>query len=249
VIHNDVNDLNVLVSPPSPNLDGPHPQVVGIIDFGDMVEGSPVVELAVGSAYTIMGKNDPLAAALPIVSGYNKVFPLPEEDLACLYDMIAARLCMSVMISAEQKKAEADNEYLSVSERPAWELLRRWHGIDPGFAHYAFREAAGHVPCPQTPRIMTWLEEQRDHVGPVVEADLEKDGAALFDLSVGSLELSDWDDPEDRGELSALLAERMAGAKATVGWGRYNEARRFYTSDIFRTNGNDAAERGSLYRR
>jgi 4-aminobutyrate aminotransferase-like enzyme/Ser/Thr protein kinase RdoA (MazF antagonist) len=242
VIHNDANDLNVLVSPPSPNLDGPPPKVVGIIDFGDMVEGSPAVEMAVGTTYAIMGKNDPLSAAVPIISGYHKVYPLTEEELAFLYDLIATRLCMSVAISAEQRKAEADNEYLSVSEKPAWELLRRWRGIDPAFAHYHFRQAAGNAPCPQTPRIVSWLEENRDRLGPVVEPDLEKDGCVLLDLSVGSSELSDWNDPEDMDALSELLLRRLADAQAKVGIGRYDECRRLYTSDIFKTCGNDAPE-------
>ncbi|HUU36825.1 MAG TPA: aminotransferase class III-fold pyridoxal phosphate-dependent enzyme [Candidatus Desulfaltia sp.] len=247
VIHNDANDLNVLVGHLSAHPDGLYSRVVGIIDFGDMVEGSPVIELAVGAAYAIMGKNDPLAAAVPIVSGYHEFFPLTEEELACLYDLIAIRLCLSVVISAEQRKVEVDNEYLSISEKPAWELLRRWRGIDPGFAHYTFREASGLTPNPHTQRIVSWLEKHRKGFGPVVEVDLEKDAAILFDLSVGSPELSDWTDPDDMEELSALLFRRMACSNARVGVGRYNEARRLYTSDLFKTDGNDAPEWRSVH--
>lgn len=242
VIHNDANDLNVLVGPLSPDMNGPAARVIGIIDFGDMVEGSPVVELAVGATYAIMGKNDPLSAAFPIVSGYHCVHPLSEEELASLYDLIATRLCMSVAISAEQRKAEADNEYLSVSEKPAWELLRLWRGIDPGLAHCVFREAAGLEPCAHSPKVVSWLRQQGDHLGPVIKADLTKVGAVSFDLSVGSRELSDWDDPDNMEELSELLFGRLATADAKVGIGRYNEARRFYTSGIFKTDGNDAPE-------
>ncbi|MGB7296539.1 MAG: aminotransferase class III-fold pyridoxal phosphate-dependent enzyme [Candidatus Aminicenantales bacterium] len=242
VIHNDANDLNVLVGHRLPGPAGLYSKVVGLIDFGDMIEGSPVVELAVGTAYAIMGKNDPLAAAVSVVSGYHGVLPLTEEELACLYDLIAIRLCMSVVISAEQRKAEADNEYLSISERPARELLRRWRGLDPAFALCAFREASGLAPCPNSLRIVSWLEKQRDHFGPVIEVDIEKEGAIIFDLSVGSPELGAWTDPGDMAELSGLLCGRMAAAKAKAGIGRYNEARRLYTSDLFMTNGNDAPE-------
>ncbi|MBN2409519.1 MAG: aminotransferase class III-fold pyridoxal phosphate-dependent enzyme, partial [Candidatus Aminicenantes bacterium] len=242
VIHNDANDLNVLVGHRSPEPDGMYSKVVGIIDFGDMVDGSPAVELAVGTAYAILGTADPLAAAVPVVSGYHQVLPLTEEELACLYDLIASRLIMSVAISAEQRKAEAANEYLSISERPARELLRRWRVLDPGFAHCAFRQAAAYEPCPHASKIITWLKRPRNRFGPVVELDLEKDGAVLFDLSVGSPELGAWTDSEDREELTRMLFGRMAASGAKVGIGRYNEARRLYTSDLFKTSGNDAPE-------
>ncbi len=247
VIHNDANDLNVLVGHQSPSPEGRFSRVSGIIDFGDMVEGTPIIELAVGAAYAIMGKNDPLAAAMPIVSGYHAVFPLTEKELACLYDLIAIRLCMSVAISAEQRKAEAENLYLSVSEKPAWELLRRWRRIDPDFAHYAFRDASGFIPSPHSRQIVFWLEKNKKSFGPVIQCDLEKDGAIFFDLSVGSPELSDWTDPDDMEELRALLFRRMLNSGAKVGIGRYGEARRFYTNQLFKTQGNDAPEWRSIH--
>ena len=247
VIHNDANDLNVLVDLLSPDLNGPAARVSGIIDFGDMVEGPPVVELAVGATYAILEKKDPLSAAAPIVSGYHELRPLSEEEIVCLYDLIATRLCMSVAISAEQRKAEADNEYLSVSEKPAWELLRLWRAIDPGFAHCVFRGAAGLEPCARSPKVVAWLRQQGDRLGPVIEAELTKAAAVPFDLSVASGELGDWNDPDDMKELSVILFGRLAAAGAKVGIGRYNEARRFYTSNIFKTDGNDAPEWRSIH--
>jgi len=68
IIHNDANDNNVLVRQPAPDSGPFDLRVTGIIDFGDMVAGFPVVDLAVGTTYAIMGKTDPLAAAVPVVS-------------------------------------------------------------------------------------------------------------------------------------------------------------------------------------
>lgn len=242
VIHNDANDNNVLVGLVTPDPIGFDLKVTGIIDFGDMVAGFPVLELAVGATYAALDKSDPLAAAAPIVAGYNQVFPLSDLEIGCLYDLIAMRLCLSVVISAEQRKAEPANEYLSISEKPAWALLEKWRDINPCLAHYVFRGACGLPPCPHTEKVRSWLRGHGDELGPVVHIDLEKDRPLLFDLSVGSPQLSPWKDPEDMEELGALLFDQMVAAKTRVGIGRYDEARRFYTSDIFKTVGNDAPE-------
>jgi len=242
VIHNDANDNNVLVGRASVDPGAYDLRVASIIDFGDMVAGFPVLELAVGATYAALEKNDPLAAAAPIVAGYHQIFPLTELELGCLYDFIAMRLCLSVVIAAEQRKAEPANEYLSISEKPAWALLQKWRGVHPDFAHCVFRNACGLLPCPQTEKVLSWLIEHRNDMGPVLELDFEKNRPLLFDLSVGSPQLSTWMDPENMEELSSLLFGQMAAANTRVGIGRYDEARRLYTSDIFKTAGNDSPE-------
>jgi hypothetical protein len=195
-----------------------------------------VLELAVGAAYAALGKNDPLAAAAAVVSGYSQAFPLTALETGCLYDLIAMRLCLSVVISAEQRKAEPANEYLSISEKPAWESLRQWKEVQPDFAHYVFRGACGLSPCPQSEALSSWLRNRSDEPGSAVAVDLEKSRPLLFDLSVGSPELGAWKDPQDMEELGALLFSRMGAEGAPAGIGRYGEARRFYTEDIFKTS-------------
>ncbi len=63
--------------------------------------------------------------------------------------MICARLCISVTMSAYQKKLEPDNEYIVISEKPAWELLERLIEISPERAMMEFREACGVSSVPQ----------------------------------------------------------------------------------------------------
>src|SRR5262249_45281098 len=48
------------------------------------------------------------------------------DETDVLADFIFLRLCLSVCLSAKQQGQEPDNPYLSVSERPAWELLERF---------------------------------------------------------------------------------------------------------------------------
>ena len=144
VIYNDANDYNVLV-----NDKLQKPEVQGIIDFGDAIHTHTINELAIALAYALMDKEDPLEASLPLIKGYHKAFPLKEEELEVLYGLVAARLLISVTSSAVNKKKEPDNEYLQISERPAWDLLKKWEAINPFFAHYSFRSACGLEPYPQ----------------------------------------------------------------------------------------------------
>ncbi len=242
VIHNDANDYNVLVGHAGPGVDGRFAKVSGIIDFGDMVLGHPAIELAVGTAYAMMDKNDPLAAAADIVSGYHGAFPLTESEVGLLYDLVAIRLCLSVTISAEQRSQEQNNEYLSISEKPAWALLRRWRELHPRLALCVFRDACQLPPCPKAGGVVAWLQEARPEFGPVVAANFRKAPPIVFDLSVGSRELSSPTGSDDMQELSGLLFGRLTAGGAEVGIGRYNEVRRLYSSDIFKTPGNDSPE-------
>jgi Ser/Thr protein kinase RdoA (MazF antagonist) len=142
VIHNDANDNNLLVVGDSAD----ELTISSIIDFGDMVYSWLAVEPAVAAAYAMMGKNKPLEAAASIFRGYHESLPLRENEIAVLFELICMRLCMSVCICARQKSIEPDNEYLKISEQPAWDLLHKLSYIQPAEAHNLFREACGLAP-------------------------------------------------------------------------------------------------------
>ncbi|MDX1616673.1 MAG: aminotransferase class III-fold pyridoxal phosphate-dependent enzyme, partial [Candidatus Promineifilaceae bacterium] len=135
LIHNDANDHNLLV-----NEGG---RLCGLLDFGDLDWAPYVNEVAVAAAYAMAGQIDPLAAAAELAAGYHRVMPLEPEALAVLFDLIAMRLCVSVVVSTN-RQAEADRDsYLKVSEGPAWRLLQQLAGMDPQVAEQRFRQACG----------------------------------------------------------------------------------------------------------
>ena len=131
VIHNDVNDYNLLVSVADPADPGAPRQVTGLVDFGDVVHSYTVADLAVAAAYAMLHKRDPLAAASHVVEGYAEVTALEDAELAALFPMICLRLCLSAVLAAHQRAQEPENEYLSISEAPAWELLEHAAQIHP----------------------------------------------------------------------------------------------------------------------
>jgi Ser/Thr protein kinase RdoA (MazF antagonist) len=108
-IHNDANDWNVLVS---------NREILGIIDFGDMVHSWTVADPAVAVAYAILDATDPLATADAIVGGYHTEYPLRDDEAASVIPLAALRLCMSACIAAWQQQQRPDDEYLAVSQEP-----------------------------------------------------------------------------------------------------------------------------------
>ena len=73
--------------------------------------------------YAMLEAPDPVANACAVLEGYHSVCPLLEGEIRVLSDLIEARLCVSVMMSAYGKSRDPDNEYRLVSEAPAWSLL------------------------------------------------------------------------------------------------------------------------------
>lgn len=230
VIHNDGNDYNVIVDHEVEWCQ----EVSGVIDFGDMVYSYTINELAVACAYAMMHKKDPPTAAQHIVFGYHKVNPLTNEELPVLFDLICIRLCMSVCHAAHQSKSNPDNDYLLISEKPAWALLEQLKGINPRFAHYAFRQACGFPASPNSENIVDWLKTHQGEFAPIVDVDLRRENPLVFDLSVDSNLFGVGPDAASTDILIRRLFEEMEKANVRVGIGRYDEARQFYREASFK---------------
>jgi len=121
VVHNDANDHNLLVN----EDDAGRPQLCGLIDFGDMLHSITVAELAIACAYAMLDVDDPSAAADDVTAGYEEALPLDTLERELLGDLIVARLCASVLLSAQARQTSPGDDYLIVSERAIADLLRR----------------------------------------------------------------------------------------------------------------------------
>lgn len=243
VIHNDFNDYNVIVN----QGESPNQYQFGIIDFGDMVHSHTIFELAVASTYAILGKKDPIKAAAYVIGGYYSIFPVTELELELLFILICTRLCMSVSIAAYQQKIEPENEYLKISEKPAWDTLKLLKDIHPKFANFVFRKACKMHPSPQSEEVVDWIKSHREEFGTILGSNFPKIPHIVFDLSVGSLELSNLYDFTNKEALSELLFDKMKNINAEVGVGRYNEARAIYTEELFRSESDEGFEYRTIH--
>src|SRR5215472_3901210 len=243
IIYGDANDHNILVSAPWPQ---PR-KIAGVIDFGDMHHGLTVSEAAIGAAYAILGKTDPLQAATEVIAGYHRAFPLGEDEVAVIFPLMAARLAVSVTNSAHRKHVKPDDAYVTVSEAPAWEALERLATIHPRFAHYAFREACGLPAVPKAERIARWLQAESSTAASILETDLRTSPSLVFDLGVASTFLGANPAVSETRALTEKIFGEMKRAGVPFGIGRYNEARPLYNSPAFGDKENPTAERRTIH--
>ena len=242
VIHNDANDYNVLVSESDPADPGAVRRVTGLVDFGDVVFSYTVADLAVAAAYAMLHTRDPVAAAAHVVAGYRTAAAVEDAELAALFPLITLRLCLSAVLAAHQRAQEPDNAYLSISETPVWDVLERLVDVHPHFARARWRAACGLTPCPAAGAVTAALVANQGGIGPVLDPDPRAAARVTLDLTVGSTEWDALDGDDDAESWHAAITARMASSGARVGIGRYDEARRWYTSDLFRVATDDGDE-------
>jgi 4-aminobutyrate aminotransferase-like enzyme/Ser/Thr protein kinase RdoA (MazF antagonist) len=243
VIYGDANDYNVLVSDPWPL---PR-KAVSVIDFGDIHYGITVSEVAIAAAYAMLGKNDVLGAAASVIAGYHEVFPLQEEEIAALYNLIGMRLAVSVTNSGHRKTIKAEDAYVTISEAPAWEALERLAKINGRFAHYTFRQACGLSAVPQKESVQRWLEKNERDAASLFDVDLRIAPSIVLDLSVGSEFLGADPRESETSVLSRKISALMEEAKVSIAVGRYNEARLLYNSPLFGADASPLEERRTIH--
>ncbi len=235
LIYNDANDYNVLVT---------RQRVSGVIDFGDMVYSWQVAEPAVACAYVLLGKDDPMEAILPVITGYHGSRPLKNAEIFVLFDLIRLRLCTSVCMAAWQMNQRPQDEYLYISQKPILTVLPGLLECDFRLAHARLRQACGLDPLADAMGTLNWLKEKQGHgdFAAVLPVDLQSDTVKVLDLGIASA-LYQGDPQSDNGEkeLTRRIESEMKSAGASVGIGRYDEARLLYTSSLFQ-KGNPGEE-------
>jgi murein DD-endopeptidase MepM/ murein hydrolase activator NlpD len=243
VIYGDANDHNVLVSAPWPL---PR-KAQSVIDFGDMHLGMTVSEVAIAAAYAMLGKDDVLHSVAAVVSGYHEAFPLQESEIAALYTLIGTRLAVSVTNSAYRQTLKPDDAYVTISEAPAWEALEHLAKVHPRFAHYTFRHACGLSAVPQSGAMRHYLEQSGSTAVSLLPTDIRTTPVVVFDLSAGSLFLGADPRSSETATLTPKISQALQDRDASIGVGRYNEARLLYTSPLFGSQGKPLEERRTVH--
>lgn len=235
VVHQDANDNNVIVDPADRQT------VVGLIDFGDMTFGRQVNELAVTLAYALLDVPDIVAAGRAVIRGYVSAFPLTEDELAVLFDLAAMRLAMSVCMSSHRSREFPDNEYLLISQQPAFRLLHRLEAVGPQFLRFTAREASGLTPVPDHDAIVAWLSSPDCRPSPILPYDIRRVARIVVPLRADSPGMEHAGDPRAYWD---WLRDRLAQAGARYAIGLYGEDRSCYKGEQFKT---DAPETRSVH--
>lgn len=112
-VHQDLNDFNVLVTVPGSG----EAQLAGVLDFNDTVTTVRVAELAVAGAYAMLRKPDPIKAFCEVVAGYRERISMTDEELAVVFPLAAARLCVNA--ATWTKRTSLENHMYGESRKQA----------------------------------------------------------------------------------------------------------------------------------
>jgi Ser/Thr protein kinase RdoA (MazF antagonist) len=142
IIHADLHGDNVLVD--AANNDA----VAGVIDFGDMLRGPIIMEVAIAAAYLRSLEGDALRLIAPFVAGFNQVIPLHAVEIELLFDLVRARLAATISIlrwrAAKRGTADKYSRDYMQSERSAETFLGRLDALGRDAFSARMRSACGH---------------------------------------------------------------------------------------------------------
>jgi hypothetical protein len=173
VIHGDLNDYNVLVGGGSDLFDRCQ-HVTGIIDFGDMVHGVTIGDLAIAIAYAVLDATDPLSVMWQMVHGYHGVRTMAEIEMHAVFGLVVLRLCLSACLAAHQQRDHPDNLYLGISQAPVRRMLPRLARIPFGIAAATARSACGLEPVATSAAVRDHLAARASSFAPVLDVDLRR---------------------------------------------------------------------------
>jgi 4-aminobutyrate aminotransferase-like enzyme/Ser/Thr protein kinase RdoA (MazF antagonist) len=230
VIHGDANDHNILVDRGK----------IRLIDFGDVHYTVTVAEIAIACAYAACWRGDPMDSILAVLRGYSRVFPLEEREIELLFPLLLARLAVSVTNSSYLSTIRPD-PYVTVSEQHAWRAIEKLSAIHPRLAHYRLRGACRLEPSPRTPSVIAAVRDLKSM--PLVPPGK----SIVFDLSFSSTLLAADPKSYETAPLAETLWQEMRRAGATIGIGRYDEARPIYTAPEFAAGPRETDEHRTIH--
>ena len=241
IIHNDINDNNIIVSNNLKN-----PKVESIIDFGDSVFSQTINDLAITCAYAIMDLNDPLTACLDVVRGFNKNLKINDSEIKLLYNLIGIRLIISVTKSLINRKKEPENKYLLISEKSAWSLLKKWRNINSEFAYYSFRKACSLDAIESKIQFENWAKKNKFSFKDLFPKE-KKSKVFKIDLSIGSKWIGGREEIEDLKFFEFKINRLQEENPKCLIAGGYLEPRPIYSSSSYDKIGNQGSESRTIH--
>ena len=162
VVHSDGHADNLL------RTESGTDEIVGIIDFGDMVHAPLVQDLAVTLASFARHGEMSLENAVAQVEAWNAVLPLADEELEILHDLTLLRLATALCLYDFRIHATEKPEAWLTEERPdIVRALSKFLALDRTEVHERYRAACGRVGRAPANVDIAELRERRSHaLGP-----------------------------------------------------------------------------------
>ena len=95
-----------------------------------MVFSFTAMESAVCLAYVAIGEREPFPKMISVLKGYQSIFPLNKTELGSMIYLVCMRVCTTLLMASWRKNLFPHNDYLTISEKPAWKSLKKMHQED-----------------------------------------------------------------------------------------------------------------------
>jgi 4-aminobutyrate aminotransferase-like enzyme/Ser/Thr protein kinase RdoA (MazF antagonist) len=143
-VHHDITDDNTVAKPDADGVMIPD----GVIDFGDLVYGWLVAELAVCCAAMLHHADGDPVFILPTIAAFHAVHPLEEAEIDALWPLIVQRACLLVASGEQQLAVDPDNDYVLKNLEHEREIFRVATSVPPAVMRVAIRQALGLTSLP-----------------------------------------------------------------------------------------------------
>lgn len=132
-IHHDLHDSNLLI-------DAARSKVCGVLDFGDMVWGPRIAELAVSAAYASRLAKEPTVALVQVAKGWGNVVQLEDAEIDVLFSAAIGRLAVNLSVWTTRADSERGN-YAHARSARTRRALEDFMAADSSRVQLALRDA------------------------------------------------------------------------------------------------------------
>jgi len=138
IIHNDAHPHNLL------RADAVSQDVVGLIDFGDMVHAPVINDLAVTATSFFRPDKEDLETVENLLIGFHRVHPLSAAEVSLLWDAMTLRVLITILLSDIKLNMGVDQDPDVVEERmEAYDMLEIICDLDHSLVVDRLRAASG----------------------------------------------------------------------------------------------------------
>ncbi|XP_071965125.1 hydroxylysine kinase-like [Antedon mediterranea] len=127
IIHGDLNELNILVTPSNVPTSQQRYMLSGVIDFGDTTVSPYIFDVSISLAYMML--TDIEESSIPSIckwflSGYGSVSKIPDFEVNMVVTMMCARLVQSLLMGLYYHSMDPTNTYILCSQKRGWQALK-----------------------------------------------------------------------------------------------------------------------------
>ena len=219
ITHSDPNNYNLVVK---------NNKVNGLLDYGDSIYAPTINDLAICLSYALMNNKNIYSTLKNIISEYNNLFPIDEDEINSLISLCKSRLMITVVMAKKQRIKYPSNKYLSISENDAWSLLEKFDKIPTQFLIYIIRNICGYETIKNYNEVITFIKNS--NCKNIFNFNLLDVNKSILKLNSTSHLLKG---NPNNNEINKRISKVYNHDNSNIGIGLYKEKRKVYKGTNF----------------